>query len=78
MRPHLGTAWSPPVGVTKEIIARLNTESQKIVQNAEYRDRFITAGFDPVGSSPEEFATYIRAEIERWTKVIKSTGIKIE
>ena len=75
------TSWHglvTPVGVTKDILARLNTESLKIVQNPEYRERFIAAGFDPAGSSPEEFATYIRAEIERWTKVIKSTGIKIE
>ena len=67
-----------PVGVTKDIVARLNVESMKILQNPEYRDRFIAAGFDPAGSSPEEFATYIRAEIDRWTKVIKSSGIKLE
>ena len=75
------TSWFgmvTPVGVTKDIVARLNVESMKILQNPEYRDRFIAAGFDPAGSSPEEFATYIRAEIDRWTKVIKSSGIKIE
>jgi tripartite-type tricarboxylate transporter receptor subunit TctC len=75
------TSWHglvTPVGVTKDIIARLQSESVKILQNQEYRDRFIAAGFDPAGSSDEEFRTYIRAEIERWTKVIKSTGIKIE
>ena len=75
------TSWFglvTPAGVTKDIVARLNSESVRILQNPEYRDRFIAAGFDPAGSSPEELATYIRAEIERWAKVIKSTGIKVE
>ena len=75
------TSWFglvAPAGVTKDIIARLNSESAKILQNPEYRDRFLAAGFDAAGSSPGEFATYIRAEIERWTKIIRSTGIKIE
>ena len=75
------TSWFgmvTPAGVKKDIVARLNSESVRILQNPEYRDRFVAAGFDPAGSSPEELATYIRAEIERWSKVIKSTGIRIE
>lgn len=67
-----------PVGATKDIIARLNAESIRILQTPESRDRLIAAGFDPAGSSAEELAACSRAEIDRWAKVIKSTGIRIE
>ena len=35
-------------------------------------------GADPIGSSPEEFAPFLRAEVDKWRKVIRSSGITIE
>jgi tripartite-type tricarboxylate transporter receptor subunit TctC len=75
------TSWFglvTPIGVSKDIIARLSTEAIKVAQSPDLRDKFIGSGFDPVGSGAEELAAHLRAEINRWNKVIKSTGIKIE
>ena len=45
---------------------------------AQVRDRLVADGADPVGSSPEEFAAYIRSESVKWAKVVTDVGIKPE
>jgi tripartite-type tricarboxylate transporter receptor subunit TctC len=44
----------------------------------EVRDRLAADGADAVGSRPDEFAAYIRAELAKWGKVVKTGGIKLE
>jgi tripartite-type tricarboxylate transporter receptor subunit TctC len=42
------------------------------------RERFLNIGLEPVGSSPEEFTAYLKADIARWSKLIKEAGIRGE
>ena len=75
------TSWyglMAPVGTPKDIIVRLNTESLRIVRQPETRAKFIAAGVDPTGSTPEQFGSYLRSEIEKWGKVVRATGMRIE
>ena len=65
-----------PAGTPRPIIDRLNQEIVKLLKLPDVRDRLIADGTDPVGNTPEEFASYIRSETEKWTKVIKAAGIK--
>jgi len=77
----LVTSWNGvvvPAGTPKEIISRLNSELEEILKMPEVRERLSTLGADPVGSTPEEFGAFIKAEIEKWAKVIKATGAKVE
>ena len=67
-----------PLGVPRDIVARLSAESIKIMHQPETRERMIGAGLDPLGTSAEELAAYVRSEIDKWGKVIRSTGIKLE
>jgi tripartite-type tricarboxylate transporter receptor subunit TctC len=60
----------------KEIIARISAEVVKIVHSPELVERLKAEGSDPVGSTPAEFAAFLREEIARWSKVIKFAGIK--
>jgi len=64
-----------PAGTPRDIITRLHAGVVRALQNSDVRNRLMNDGAEPVGSSPEQFATYIRAETEKWAKVIKAAGI---
>ena len=49
-----------------------------VLRRPDVVERLTALGIEPVGSSPEEFNRFFRAEIEKWTTVIKATGIAIE
>jgi tripartite-type tricarboxylate transporter receptor subunit TctC len=66
------------VGTPKEIIARLNYELVKALATDDVRKRFLDLGTDPIGSDPAQLAAYIRSEIPKWTKVIRSAGMKAD
>jgi tripartite-type tricarboxylate transporter receptor subunit TctC len=76
-----GVSWfavAVPGGTPKEIIALLNREIVKLMALPEIKERLATLGFDPIASSPEEFGARIRADSEKWGKVIRAANIKPE
>ena len=67
-----------PAGTPKEIVARLNAEAKKALADPEVRGKLSAQGFDVVGSSPDEFLAFARAESEKWAKVIRDYQIRVE
>jgi tripartite-type tricarboxylate transporter receptor subunit TctC len=67
-----------PAGTPEPIIAQLHREIVKVLAQPDTREKLATMGFDPVGSSPEEFAQWIRSEIVRWGGVIRDAGIALQ
>jgi tripartite-type tricarboxylate transporter receptor subunit TctC len=67
-----------PAGTPKPVIARINAETTEMLRTPVIRDRLQHAGFDLVGSTPDQFAAYIRSEIAKWAKVVKAAGVKPE
>jgi tripartite-type tricarboxylate transporter receptor subunit TctC len=67
-----------PAGVPLAIVNKLSAEVARIVQLPEVAQRFQLDGADPVGSTPKEFAAFLRTEMQKWSKVIKDAGIKPE
>ncbi len=67
-----------PAGTPREIVTKLHAAIVRALQDATIRERFLADGAEPVGSSPDEFAAYMRAETAKWAKVIKAAGIKTE
>jgi tripartite-type tricarboxylate transporter receptor subunit TctC len=65
-------------GTPKPIVDKLNAEIVKIIKSPEAGKRLFELGLDPVGSTPEELVTYQRAEIAKWTKVVKDSGAKAD
>jgi tripartite-type tricarboxylate transporter receptor subunit TctC len=68
-----------PAGTPHDIVMKLNTEARKMLDDPEFRKKFLEPQmFQPLGSSPEEFESFIQAEISKWSKVVKAADIKIE
>ena len=60
------------------MIARLNTELNRILQTADMRERLTALGSDIIGGVPKQLTDYMRVEIPRWKQVIKESGAKAE
>lgn len=67
-----------PAGTPTEIVQRLHIELARILRDPDVRRRLVTAGQEPVGNTPEEFAAEITAELARWAGAVKASGIRIE
>ena len=67
-----------PAGTPRAIIDRLNRETLAVLNNPEYIKRLVEQGIEPVGSTPEELAQYIKRELDKWAKVVKDTGARID
>lgn len=65
-----------PAGTPKNIIDRLNREIVKVVRAPEFAQVLVGEGATAVGNTPAEFDTIIRADIKKWAKIIKDTGIR--
>jgi len=75
------TGWylmMAPGGTPRDIIAKLNAEVTRAVHSAAVKDRFSTLGTEPVGSTPEECAAFVRSEIQKWEKVVRASGAKAD
>jgi tripartite-type tricarboxylate transporter receptor subunit TctC len=79
LKGYEATTWFglfAPVKTPKDIVARLNTEVGKILGGADIKGRFINDGLEPIGGTQEQFARFIREEIDKYATVIKAAGIK--
>ena len=74
----LWTSLFAPAGTPPAIVRKLQSEIAKIVQIPEIRERMTAIGIDPIGSTPEELAAQLRADLNRWTKVARTAGVKAE
>lgn len=64
-----------PAGVPKEIVDRLHKEIARAIANPKVAQLFVNLGTQPVSNSPDEFSAFIKAETEKWGKVIRSANI---
>jgi len=65
-----------PAGTPSSIIEHLHAEAIKSLASRETRERLATDGAEPLGSTPTEFAGFIRRELDKWTKVAQAAGIE--
>lgn len=67
-----------PKGTPREIVTRLNEEFRKVLNDPGIRNFLTKSGVDPEGSTPDELGKYMRSEIAKWTKVIKTANITLD
>jgi tripartite-type tricarboxylate transporter receptor subunit TctC len=72
------TGMVAPAGTPKEIVELLQKEIAKAVGQPDVKEKLATLGFVPVASKPEEFGARIKAEIEKWGKVVRDAKLKVE
>jgi tripartite-type tricarboxylate transporter receptor subunit TctC len=67
-----------PAGTPRPVVARLNGELVKILYSPDMKDKLNAMGTDPVTSTPEEFAAYLRQETAKWANVVLKAGLKAD
>jgi len=67
-----------PTGTPQNRIDALHQRITKMQTLPDVKDRFVSIGFDPIGSTPDKFATYLKAESAEWARVVREAKIKIE
>ena len=67
-----------PKGLPRAIVERINTEANQILKVKEMDTLLATDGVAPAGGTPEQFAATIKSDIERWGKVVKQAGVKVD
>ena len=67
-----------PAGTPVDVVERLHTETVKLLKRPDVLERFMALGLDPVGNTPAEFAQFIRADMEKWTKLTRQLNLKVQ
>jgi len=70
--------FAAPAGTPPEIVSKLNTEVLRVLAAPDFRSRITLEAVSPIGSTPEEFGSFMKSEIVRWAKVVKDSGAKVD
>jgi tripartite-type tricarboxylate transporter receptor subunit TctC len=69
--------WAPKA-MPQAIVQKLSNEIAQITRLPEVRDRFLALGAEPVGNTAEEFATLTKSELNKWARVVKQSGARVD
>lgn len=67
-----------PRGTRQDTVVRLHEVMARTIAVPEIKERLITNGYEPVGNTPAQFAQYLRAEVAKWSKVVRDAGMRVE
>ncbi|HQR75507.1 MAG TPA: tripartite tricarboxylate transporter substrate binding protein [Burkholderiaceae bacterium] len=67
-----------PAGTPRAIVDKIQADVAKALAQPEVRERFVAQGADPGGNTPDQFAAFIRAETDKWTRVVKFSNAKVD
>jgi len=76
-----GGSWQGivmPAGTPREAVNKVNLDLTKMLRSPDTKEKILAMGGITLGNSPEEFSAFVRAEIEKWARVVKAAGIKPE
>ena len=76
-----GSSWNGvvmPAGTPRDIVAKVSGELVKMLKAPEMKEKMLAQGGLASGNTPEEFTTYVKAEIDKWAKVAKAARVQVE
>lgn len=66
-----------PAGTPREIVTRMHAEILKIMASPQMRERYVSLAIEPVEQTPQQFSDYVKAELAKWSQIIKVSGTKL-
>jgi tripartite-type tricarboxylate transporter receptor subunit TctC len=76
-----GGSWQGivmPAGTPRDVVNKANFDLAKMLKAPDMRERILVMGGVALGNSPEEFAVYVQAEVDKWAKVVRAAGMRSE
>jgi tripartite-type tricarboxylate transporter receptor subunit TctC len=67
-----------PAGPPRTVVDKIQADVAKALSQPAVRERFVAQGADPGGNTPDQFAAFIRAETDKWTRVVKFSNAKVD
>ena len=67
-----------PSGTPRPVLERLSADVNKIVNAPDVKEAWAKQGAQPMGMSVDEFASFLRADVQKWAKLVKATGMKVD
>jgi tripartite-type tricarboxylate transporter receptor subunit TctC len=67
-----------PRATPPTVVKQLHEAIARVVKQPEHRERLIGQGYEPVANTPDEFSAYLRAEVAKWSKVIRDRGMRVD
>ena len=76
-----GSSWQGvvmPANTPRDMVAKANAELVKMLKSPDMREKILLQGGIAIGNSPDEFAAYMKSEIDKWAKVAKAANVRVE
>jgi tripartite-type tricarboxylate transporter receptor subunit TctC len=67
-----------PVATPRDVVAKISADANKVLAEPDVKQKMLSMGAEPAGDTPEQFAAFVRAEMTKWTKLMKERGITPE
>jgi tripartite-type tricarboxylate transporter receptor subunit TctC len=64
-----------PAAAPKELVARISADANKVLADPDVKQKMLAAGAEPTGMTPDQFARFVRSEMDKWTRLMKERGI---
>ena len=75
------TAWPgrlAPAATPEPVITKRHTVTSKLLRSSDLSEKFAVQGIDVIGGSPADFAAFLRQDVEKYAKLVKTAGIRID